>query len=87
MTVLSTHDVSINGVQDRLSPGSRIRAPNNSLVLTGGLVGQTFTVNYVRDAVGMVHQVWILNAAEAAQRMPGANTSNINVTPGNNANR
>ena len=87
MTVLSTQDVTINGVQERLSPGSRIRNFNNSLVLTGGLVGQTFTVNYARDAAGMVHEVWILNAAEAAQRMPGPDTGNINVAPGNNANR
>jgi hypothetical protein len=62
----------LNGQKARLSPGARIRGVNNLLVMSGTLVGQSLTVNYVRDAQGMVHEVWLLNATEAQQRMPGA---------------
>ena len=85
MAVVTTHDINLNGVPERLSPGARIRNLNNGLVMTGGLVGQTFIVNYVRDAAGLVHEVWILNEAEAAQRLPGAEaTQSTNVVSGDN---
>ncbi len=82
MTVLNAHEVSINGTTTRLSPGSRIRATTNALVVSGNLVGQSFVVNLVRDTMGQVHEVWILNAAEAAERRPGmegTSTSNVSV--------
>lgn len=60
--------VTIDGQPARLSPGSRIRNTNNTLVLSASLVGQELTVNYLRDGMGLVHEVWILNAVEADQR-------------------
>ncbi len=65
-------ELLLNGQAARLSPGARIRGVNNMLVMSSSLVGQTLVVNYVRDAQGMVHEVWLLNATEARQRMPGA---------------
>ena len=57
-------EILLNGQPARLSPGARIRARNNLLVLSGGLVGQPLHVRYLLDTSGLVHQVWILNDAE-----------------------
>ncbi|MBA4255522.1 MAG: hypothetical protein C0445_06570 [Polaromonas sp.] len=83
MVVLNVHEVSINGKTTRLSPGSRIRTPANALVPSASLVGQTLVVNHTRDTLGQVHEVWILNDAEAAERRPGADgMSSSNLTSG-----
>ncbi len=63
--------VLINGSAERLSPGARIRGPSNLLMLSGQLVGQRLVVNYLRDAQGMVHEVWVLNATEAQLEREG----------------
>lgn len=60
--------VTIDGKTAQLSPGSRIRNTNNTLVLSASLVGQELTVNYLRDGMGLVHEVWILNAVEVRER-------------------
>ncbi len=64
--------VTLDGKTAQLSPGSRIRNTNNTLVLSASLVGQELTVNYLRDGMGLVHEVWILNAVEAAEKRPTA---------------
>ena len=65
-------DILLNGQSARLSPGARIRGTNNMLVLSGSLAGQIVLVNYVKDAQGMVHEVWVLNATEAQQKREGS---------------
>nr|WP_295768564.1 hypothetical protein [Rhodoferax sp.] len=65
-------DILLNGQPARLSPGARIRGINNMLVLSGSLAGQTLLVNYVKDAQGMVHEVWVLNNTEAQQKQEGS---------------
>lgn len=60
--------VSMDGKATQLSPGARIRGTNNMLLLSGGLVNQTLTVNYTLEAHGMVHDVWVLTEAEAAEK-------------------
>ncbi|MDO9217085.1 MAG: hypothetical protein Q7U14_07415 [Lacisediminimonas sp.] len=65
-------DVQLDGNADRLSPGARIRDPRNMLVMSGALVGQPLVVNYLRDGTGLIHEVWILTADEAAEKRPGA---------------
>ena len=72
MQVTYPPEILLNGQAARLSPGARIRGTNNMLVMSGSLAGQTVLVNYVRDAQGMVHEVWVLNAAEARQPKEGA---------------
>jgi hypothetical protein len=62
--------IQINGKPDRLSPGSRIRATNNMLVLSGSIIGQSMVVNFVRDPMGLVHEVWVLTPEEAAIKLP-----------------
>jgi hypothetical protein len=72
LQVTQPPNIVLDGQADRLSPGARILGPRNELVLSGSLVGERLVVNYVREPHGMVHQVWLLNAEEAALRRPGA---------------
>lgn len=72
MEVQTWPTLLINGKPERLSPGARIRGPNNMLMMSGQMVGQRLVVNYTRDAQGMVHQVWVLNGAEAQLERSGS---------------
>ena len=58
----------LNGQPVRLSPGSRIRGNNNMLQLSGALAGQPLLVHYTVEPTGLVHDVWILSADEAARK-------------------
>src|SRR3954468_1190931 len=64
MTVVAPPVIGMDGKEDRLSPGSRIRDPRNMVVLSGALAGLTLPVVYKRDAAGLVHEVWILSGDE-----------------------
>lgn len=78
MQVQDANSIVINGSEERLSPGSRIRGVNNMLVMSGQLIGQKVLVNYTRDTQGLIHQVWILNGLEAQQKRAGSEpTSNV----------
>lgn len=68
ITVLQPPEITLNGVAARLSPGSRIRGPNNLLVMSGAIVGQPLLVHYTLDDLGLVHLVWVLTDAEAARK-------------------
>ncbi len=74
LVVQTAPEVLLDGAPARLSPGARIRDVNNLLVMPAHLAGQELTVNYLRDPQGLVHEVWILNAAEAAQKRAGASS-------------
>ena len=60
--------ITLDGKAAQLSPGARIKGPNNLLVMSGAIVGQELTVNYTVEHHGMVHDVWILTEAEAAEK-------------------
>ena len=66
LTVTSPSEVLLDGQAARLSPGARIHGQNNLLVMPASLVGQTLIVRYVRETLGLVHEVWILTEAETA---------------------
>ncbi len=66
MMVVAPPIVVINGDERRLSPGSRIRGQDNLFVLSGALVGQTYTVHYTLDENGQLADVWVLNTTELA---------------------
>jgi len=70
LVVQSAPEVLLDGKPDRLSPGARIRGPDNLLILSARLAGQTYVVNYVRDGYGLIHQVWLLTPEEAAIKRP-----------------
>lgn len=70
MVVVAPPIIQINGKTDSLSPGARIRGMNNFLVMSGSIIGQSLTVNYLRNPTGEVHEVWVLTPAEAALPLP-----------------
>ncbi len=65
-------EVVLDGKADRLSPGARIRGPRNEMVMSANIAGERLVVNYVRESNGLIHEVWLLNQAEAALKRPGA---------------
>lgn len=60
-------EITLDGQPARLSPGARIRDTQNMLVLSGQLAGKETPVVYRRDALGLVHEVWLLTEAEYAK--------------------
>jgi hypothetical protein len=77
MVVLMPPEISMNGKPERLSPGARIRDANNHLAQSGALLNQQLLVNYLRDNLGQVHEVWILNSEEAREKRAGLQTRNF----------
>ncbi len=75
--VVQGSEIIMDGKAARLSPGARIRGPNNMLVMSGAMAGQRYVVNFTRDSFGNVHQVWVLTELEAQQKIKTA-------TPGRN---
>lgn len=61
-------DVLLNGQAARLAPGSRVKGENNLLQQPAGLAGQRLTVHYTVEPNGLILDVWVLNAAELANR-------------------
>ena len=74
LAVTTPPAVLINGTSEQLSPGARIKGVNNMLVMSATLVGHSVLVNYVRDAQGLIHEVWILSAQEAQEKRAGMET-------------
>jgi hypothetical protein len=70
MQITAAPDMVLNGAPARLSPGARIRGVDNMLVMSAALTGQKLLVNFVREPLGLVHEVWILNADEAKLELP-----------------
>jgi hypothetical protein len=66
LVVAAPPEVLLDGKAARLSPGARIHGLNNLLVMSGSLIGQPLRVRYVRDTLGLIHEVWLLTEAEAA---------------------
>jgi hypothetical protein len=72
LQVTNPPEVLLDGKAERLSPGARIRGVNNLLVMSGAIVGQSLVVAYVRNPLGQLHDIWVLNATEARLPMAGA---------------
>jgi hypothetical protein len=70
MQVIAPPVIHMSGRPERLSPGARIRGANNMLQMSGALIGQNLVVNFVRNPLGEVHEVWLLTEAEAASTLP-----------------
>ncbi|MFC5609241.1 hypothetical protein [Variovorax soli] len=74
--------IQLDGQPARLSPGVRVQSAQRMLAAPASLVGQSYVVNYTREATsGMVNQVWILSAEEAATRRAGAERPFLNFWP------
>jgi hypothetical protein len=66
LVVVQPPEITLDGKAERLSPGSRIRGADNMLRLSGTLIGQELTVNFVREGSGLISLVWILTDEELA---------------------
>ncbi len=66
LEVTAPPNVLINGQAERLSPGARIKNTNNTLALSGSLVGQRLLVNYLPLSLPL------------QERCPWANVSGTN---------
>ncbi|WP_440109889.1 hypothetical protein [Acidovorax sp. BL-A-41-H1] len=74
LTVTSANEARLNGQPIRMAPGMRLFSPQNTLVMSHSVVGQTFKVNYViEQSTGMLHTAWILTQgeADAPRKSPG----------------
>ncbi|WP_296443265.1 hypothetical protein [Rhodoferax sp. UBA5149] len=71
LVVTAPPEVLINGTSERLSPGARIKGVTNMTVMSAALVGSSVLVNYVRNAQGLIHEVWILSPQEAQEPRAG----------------
>jgi hypothetical protein len=63
-------EVQLNEKPARMVPASRIRGPNNLLVLSGALIGTKAKVHYTLDNQGFVKDVWILREDELKKPWP-----------------
>lgn len=74
LQVVTPPAVVLDGKDDQLSMGARIRDQRNLFVTSATLAdGQTHAVNYLRDGFGLISQVWVLTEAEAAVKRATAN--------------
>lgn len=71
LRVATAPEILLDGKPERLSPGSRIRTEANLIVPPQQLIGQELQVNYTREGLGLVHEVWVLTPAEQAQQRAG----------------
>lgn len=79
--LVNTPEILLDGQADRLSPGARIRSPQNMLMMPAAITGQSLLVNYTRDAAGLVSQVWVLTPDEAAFKRETAEKPLLNFWP------
>lgn len=70
LRVVQPPEALLNGQPARLAPGARIRDRSNLLVVSGALLNQDVLVRYTVDTMGLIHEVWVLTDAEAAQPAP-----------------
>ena len=57
--------VMLDGKQEIMAPGVRVMGLQNTLVLTRTLVDQNLLVNYRRNDLGQIKEVWLLTDPEA----------------------
>jgi hypothetical protein len=69
MRVTQAPEILIDGKPERLSPGSRIRDTQQRIVMSASITNVEFVVNFLRNPLGEVQEVWLLTEAEARQRI------------------
>jgi hypothetical protein len=69
MKVVRAPEILMDGKQERLSPGSRIRDQQQRLVMSASITNVELTVNFLRNPLGEVQEVWILTEAEIKQKL------------------
>lgn len=88
LVVTQFPDVLLNGQPARMAPGARVKNENNLWVPPAGLAGQKLIVHYTVESSGLILDVWVLNAAELANKpwpATPAESANWQFNPGNQA--
>lgn len=70
LVVTGAPEITLNGKAARLSPGSRIRGPNQMLLMSGAITGEKLVVNYTIEQYGLVQDVWVLRPEEIKKLWP-----------------
>ncbi len=68
LRVMQTPEILMDGKPERLSPGARIRDTQNRVLMSASITNENILVNFVRNPLGEVHEVWVLSEAEARQK-------------------
>lgn len=63
-------EVIVNGKEERMTPAGRIFNEQNMIVMPASLTGKALVVNYTRDLMGQVKDVWILTEQERKLKSP-----------------
>lgn len=79
--VLNPPEILLDGSNERLAPGARIRSAQQMLVMPASITGQNLLINYTRDAAGLVREVWILTPQEAVAERESAEKPLLNFWP------
>ena len=67
LVVTDPPNILLNRQPARLAPGARIRGADNLLQMSGAVIGQTMSVHYTLDPLGLVLDVWVLTPSELAR--------------------
>ena len=70
MTFVHDKEVVVNGMREKLSPGTHVYDERDRPPLRGALDGKTYTVNYMRDRKGIIREIWLLTPQEAQRPLP-----------------
>lgn len=70
LTVQSYPEIQLDKGTVRLSPGARIRGPGQNLIMWSQFPEGKVKVNYVRDTLGLITEVWILRPDEIKALWP-----------------
>jgi hypothetical protein len=80
MTVVQGTVVQMGSAQEKLAPGARIFNLHNRVQLPVTLAGQKQLVNFRRNAMGQISEVWLLSMQEA-QTAPRKNPAQRKAFP------
>lgn len=71
--IIQYPEVEINGVRQRMVPGTRLYDVHNRIVPPASYTGQKLNVVYIRFGNGELHSVWMLTPQEARVRRASEN--------------
>jgi hypothetical protein len=80
LTVLQGTVVQMGRAQEQLAPGARIFNLHNRVQLPVTLAGQKMVVNFRRNGMGQISEVWLLSSQEA-QTAPRKNPAQRKAFP------
>jgi hypothetical protein len=81
MMITAFPQMELDGHAEQLAPGVRIRDVRNINIQPASITGVYLAVNYRRDGMGLVNDVWILTPTESSAARAQASTPFLNFWP------